>query len=408
MKNKITFIAERMPQPNSSGAESYNYYICQLLVKAGYDINIIVTGDYFSTPWFLADSIDASLFNKVNLIRYKSIAGLTVSSSIKSYLRPVKQLLNTVSKKKRERTSNNVLKIGRFITFKEANSCLNLIDESSHLLLIDTIFRYHKVFNKVAFKKALVVHDVFFSRTQSFNQQGLKVFPEISVNIERSLWQQFDLHIAINEDERQVIATSCDRPVCTVFPQYKEMSFTKTSSAKDRQNILYIGANAHHNIHGLQLFLDNIWPAVIASCPNAKLNVVGSIAASFEGVNIQGVKFLGRVDNLASIAEKCDFSINPVYMGSGVKIKILDYLSFELPCITTSVGLMGFARQSSMPIVEAIDNEDFTVKLINWLINEQELLEVSASIKEYVALFSADKGVETIAMEIKKVMDDGN
>lgn len=403
MKKQITFITERLPREGSSGAESYNYYICQLLNNLGYEINIIVTGDYFYPPIFTDNSqVDEYPFLTVNYVHCKSISQLRISKSIKSYLRPIKKIISSIFFK--DTNDRGALKIGRFISKNEAQSSKNLIPISTDILLFDTIFRYHSLFDSSGYPKVLVAHDVFSLRTKSFTSQGFKVAPFIDIKFESQTWQNFELLLAINEDERGVICKHTSNMCCTIFPQYKVGSYSKNNTQQKSKDILYIGANAHHNIHGLQHFLEKIWPKIIQSSPTTKLKVIGNIAESFRDTALTNVDFLGKVSDLSITAKQCAFAINPVYMGSGVKIKILDYLSLGLPCITTETGMMGFIRDDHMPIIETKDDNDFATHTIAWLKSEDKLNEARHSILNYTKHFGQKSSAKTLKSSLERAI----
>lgn len=406
MKRQVTFITERLPKEGSSGAESYNHYICQLLINLGYEINIIVTGDYFYSPIFIDKKRLNKPFLKAKYVHCTSISRLNISTSIKSYLRPIKKLISNIFLKTSDKSKN--LKIGRFISQNEAEAAKRLIPSNTNILLFDTIFRYHSLFNETSYPKILIAHDVFSLRSDSFTNQGFKVTPHIKKNSETEIWQDFDLTLAINEDEKQFISESTSNLVCTIFPRYKIKNNANKSTWQKSQNILYIGANAHHNIHGLKRFIAQIWPEVIKAHPDAHLKVIGNIADSFRGKNIKNIDFLGRVNDLNTVAQTCAFAINPVYMGSGVKIKILDYLSLGLPCITTSVGIMGFVRQEQMPIAETKDDNEFSKQTITWLESEDKLNIAKHSILGYTKNFSQESSQNILESNLERAIKNGS
>lgn len=57
--------------------------------------------------------------------------------------------------------------------------------------------------------------------------------------------------------------------------------------------------------------------------------------------NKKNIKFLGYIDNLLDFIYSADIAIAPIFRGSGVKTKILDYLSGNIPIITTKRGIEG-------------------------------------------------------------------
>ncbi len=57
--------------------------------------------------------------------------------------------------------------------------------------------------------------------------------------------------------------------------------------------------------------------------------------------NTENLKFLGFVKDLKILLYAADIAIVPIFKGSGVRIKMIDYLSALLPIITTKQGAMG-------------------------------------------------------------------
>lgn len=63
----------------------------------------------------------------------------------------------------------------------------------------------------------------------------------------------------------------------------------------------------------------------------------------------ENVKVFGRVDNdvLRDLLKLSDVAINPVSHGSGLNIKMLDYMAARLPIVTTKIGMRGLDIKKS-------------------------------------------------------------
>ncbi len=66
--------------------------------------------------------------------------------------------------------------------------------------------------------------------------------------------------------------------------------------------MVFVGSNTAPNVVGLNWFLKDVWPQVVAMRSNAALKVVGSIARSLSGLP-PGVECLGVVPDLAPVYE---------------------------------------------------------------------------------------------------------
>lgn len=73
-----------------------------------------------------------------------------------------------------------------------------------------------------------------------------------------------------------------------------------------------------------------------------ELVIAGEICRSLTGIEGPGVRLLGYLDRLADFYAQTDLVVAPMLMGSGLKIKVGEALSFGRPVIGTEIGLEGF------------------------------------------------------------------
>lgn len=98
---------------------------------------------------------------------------------------------------------------------------------------------------------------------------------------------------------------------------------------------------------GVAWFLDDVWPRVRASRPDATLDLVGSPpdasrAAAWSAV--PGVRFVGRVDDVAACYAECDLAIVPAHRGGGSSIKTPEAYLHGRACVVTSAGARGWRQ----------------------------------------------------------------
>ena len=106
--------------------------------------------------------------------------------------------------------------------------------------------------------------------------------------------------------------------------------------------------------------VDEVWPAVTARVPGARLRLVGGGATdtlqhAVEGV--ERVELAGFVDDLAAEYAAAAVALVPVLQGAGVKFKTIEALLHGVPVVTTTVGAEGvgpdrlFAAMGDTPTV---------------------------------------------------------
>jgi len=137
--------------------------------------------------------------------------------------------------------------------------------------------------------------------------------------------------------------------------------------------------------------LVDIHQSLIAEIPDLTLHLYGSGVEKLELGNSIMVKRHGFVENVADIFTKSGVLISPIRSGSGIRIKLLEALSFGVPVVTTSIGAAGINTESGLLIAET--KEEF-IRQAKKLIQSAETREsLGTNGKEYIRKVHAPKKV---------------
>src|SRR5262249_14095684 len=105
-----------------------------------------------------------------------------------------------------------------------------------------------------------------------------------------------------------------------------------------------VGSGYVPNVEAFAFIVDRLAPAN----PEMTFLVVGGVSEDGEGPAVAGrgganVKILGLVSDPErdEAYAAADVAINPMFTGSGINIKMLDFLAAGLPTISTPVGARG-------------------------------------------------------------------
>lgn len=125
-----------------------------------------------------------------------------------------------------------------------------------------------------------------------------------------------------------------------------------------KQSCIFVGAYDYDpNRDAAERIVQEIAPA----CPNLQFLLVGRNPPSVDQSNVLTPGF---VDDLGSWLAYADIALCPLTMGSGTKLKMLDYMAAGLPIVTTPVGSQGLeivdgetalVRESTTEIVKSIE-----------------------------------------------------
>jgi len=111
---------------------------------------------------------------------------------------------------------------------------------------------------------------------------------------------------------------------------------------------------------GLVHFLDEVWPRLIAAAPRARLRVIGHCPDDLRRrLEAQpGVEVLGRVQAVRSHLDGAHVFVVPLRAGSGMRMKILEAMAWQIPVVTTSIGCEGIAVENGRHLIVANPPEE--------------------------------------------------
>ena len=139
-------------------------------------------------------------------------------------------------------------------------------------------------------------------------------------------------------------------------------------------NILFVGAfRRKENSQGALWFLREVWPHLDKKFENIRLYLAGS-SPSPQMLDFQSKKVIvtGFVEDLDYYHKIADIVIVPLFLGAGVKYKVLHSFYFKLPVVSTTVGAEGIKKEAFADIT---DDSIVFAKTIELLIKDKKLRE---------------------------------
>jgi hypothetical protein len=202
--------------------------------------------------------------------------------------------------------------------------------------------------------------DVFHLRAKRLREQGM--IPEWSMDYEEEcrLLRYFDVIIAIQHEEAGVFKSMVpELEVITVG-----LTFPIRPAAPEplHGRVMMIGGPHAGSIHGLRVFLSEIWPRVLRRYPQAELEVVGKIGATVKK-RPPSVKLSGYVPSLDEAYDRASVVVSPVWIGSGLKIKTIEALSRGKALVTTPCGIEGLMPPCGPACLVTADKEEFADRI---------------------------------------------
>jgi glycosyltransferase involved in cell wall biosynthesis len=206
--------------------------------------------------------------------------------------------------------------------------------------------------------------------------------------LERLACQRSKHIIAITEADKQGFMRKyhIDEAKITVIPVWMAVDDFSKIPSKQKQSIescktriIFHGIYRHvANYEAFKLIEDYIAPEVKKCNPDIQFLLAGTDVPRFAKENI---KSLGYVRDLAKLFQTCSMGIAPLLQGTGINIKVLDYMAAGLPIIATRQATKGIGLENGKHaiILDTVD-ENFINAILSLASDKQrrELLSKNA------------------------------
>ena len=141
------------------------------------------------------------------------------------------------------------------------------------------------------------------------------------------------------------------------------------------------------NIDGVQFFLSQVWPRVLAGVPQARFVVIGRhppAALQALARRTANVEFTGFVDDVRPHIRASHVSVIPLLVGGGTRIKAFEAMAMGSPVVSTALGIEGLGVQAGEHYLEQDSAEGFADAVLHLLRNSAERQALSARARAFV------------------------
>ncbi|HID89508.1 MAG TPA: glycosyltransferase, partial [Anaerolineae bacterium] len=189
---------------------------------------------------------------------------------------------------------------------------------------------------------------------------------------EGMLCRIFDGVVAVTDTDRDALLrfSGDNRPIPVIPIAIDCEAIRPVHRRAGGRDILILGSLFYPpNVDGAVWFAREIFPWVRAEVPDARLLLVGGRPAP--GVvalgRENGVAVTGYVEDLQPYLEQTAVMAVPLRFGSGMRVKILNGLTWGLPMVSTSVGCEGIGVTPERDILLADTPEAFAHQVVRVL-----------------------------------------
>jgi glycosyltransferase involved in cell wall biosynthesis len=181
----------------------------------------------------------------------------------------------------------------------------------------------------------LVRKNIEFSKNLNFDY-------EANFRREIALLDRFDKVIVDSQFERDILAKELPPDKLRFIPSQvngldRGISSTPYLERIFEYDVLFVGSDNQPNREGLQFFLGEVLPLIVARKPDIQVAIAGKISSAVrvEPTLARNVTCLGYIPDLAELYLRSRLVICPLKSGAGTKFKLVEAMAYAMPIVTT-------------------------------------------------------------------------
>lgn len=209
----------------------------------------------------------------------------------------------------------------------------------------------------------------------------------------------YDEVFCISYDEKILFEKLAERPI-RFFPHLIEnRQHLALPVAQRKWDVLYIGFQNPYNIEALQWFMDRVHPLLRE---DIRLVFVGNVTKVVDCVR-DNIELIPFVEDLSEVYRNVKLSICPMFHGTGMKIKVVEAMSYGLPVICNERGVDGLPDKSQNGCIVTNDPAEFAAQINTLLTNPEAYEQAATQIRSYFGnVFDSDHYVDELVTVLEQ------
>ncbi|OGU13502.1 MAG: hypothetical protein A2X61_06535 [Ignavibacteria bacterium GWB2_35_12] len=227
-------------------------------------------------------------------------------------------------------------------------------------------------------------------------------------NEETKIYSKMDVCFPITEPDKQramELAPEGNYVVASAGVNPDEWKSSPDINRNPNQLILATTYQWIHNIEALKWFIEQVMPDLRKINPDITLNLIGKgqpkWLSKYSGI---GVKPLGYVAQVQPYLNESAIYIAPLFVGGGIRIKILEAMAMELPVVATPLAAEGINAKPEDGLILSEDKDSFIKNILFLIKNPLYTKSLGKNARKFITReFSWKKNVEIMLNEYRRL-----
>ncbi len=213
---------------------------------------------------------------------------------------------------------------------------------------------------------------------QIFKKFYFKTLAKRIEKFERRCINQYDLLLPITKRDANFFASAGNKKPMQVIPfglAYRE----KKLVIQEQKSLFYFGSlDWIPNQEGLMWFLDNVWGEIKEKHPDLILRIAGRNAPPWlkKALLNQPVEYSGEIENAENYLQHNTIMVAPLFSGSGIRVKIIEAMSYGKVIITSALGAEGINFINKKHLFIANTKQEY-IHTIEYLLKNPKIIETT-------------------------------
>lgn len=225
-------------------------------------------------------------------------------------------------------------------------------------------------------KKIVETHD-FITLNEFYRNPKLNVGEKFSSELKNLSF--YDKVVAISNEEALFFKKFLGEEKVNFIPQsFPDNTLENTIPfSKKKYDLFFIGSDNPFNIKSANWFLEHVYPKLVQ---DLKICFVGRICKHIP--KKENITLIPKIDDLEEVYQNSKIAICPMIEGTGMKVKVVEALSYGVPVVGTKRAVDGFTEKNDNGCLIS-DNPEVFKNSISFLLNETNYNKIKNSAIKY-------------------------